>query len=260
MSATLRGAAPAVQRRHGPVYPRPRVVVVPRAFVAGATGYTGRAVVQALRAQSIATVAHVRPDSSRREEFRKRFLAEGAEVDETPWEGEAIAATIERLAPTVIFGLLGTTRSRARTEGMGAVQAYARIDYGLTKWLIDAATACDPRPRFVYLSAATVKPGTRNAYLAARLRCEDALRESDLPWTIARPSFISGGDREESRPLERIGAVVGDATLAVVGVLGGSKMRDRYRSTDATTLGRGLVRVGLDPAYAGRVVYSEALR
>lgn len=260
MRATLRGRSAAVQPRRPSGVPSPRVVVVPRAFVAGATGYTGRAVVEALRAQSIATVAHVRPDSSRKDEFRARFEALGAEVDHTPWEADAVAATVRRLEPTVIFGLLGTTRGRARTEGMGAVQAYARIDYGLTKWLIDAAVACEPRPRFVYLSAATVKQGTRNAYLAARLRCEDALRDTDLPWTIARPSIITGGDRDESRPLERIGAVVGDATLAVVGVLGGSKMRARYRSTDAATLGRGLVRVALDPAYAGRVVYSEELR
>lgn len=242
------------------MYASHRVAVVPRAFVAGATGYTGRAVVEALRARSIATVAHVRPDSARGEELRRRFEGQGATVDQSPWEADAIAATMRAHAPTMIFALLGTTRSRARSEGMGAVQAYARIDYGLTKWLIDAAVACEVPPRFVYLSAATVKPGTRNAYLAARVRCEDALRDSGLPWTIARPSFISGGDREESRPLERVGSVVGDAALAVVGLFGGGKMRDRYRSVDAATLGRGLVRVALDPAYAGRTVYAEELR
>ncbi|MBA3548122.1 MAG: hypothetical protein H0T76_16695 [Nannocystis sp.] len=35
----------------------------PIAWVAGATGYTGRALVAALRAQNITTHAHVRPDS-----------------------------------------------------------------------------------------------------------------------------------------------------------------------------------------------------
>ena len=38
------------------------------AFVAGSTGYTGRALVQALRRQDIATVAHVRPGSRALEE------------------------------------------------------------------------------------------------------------------------------------------------------------------------------------------------
>ena len=35
------------------------------AFVAGATGYTGRAVVERLVADGFEAVAHVRPDSSR---------------------------------------------------------------------------------------------------------------------------------------------------------------------------------------------------
>lgn len=232
----------------------------PVAFVAGATGYTGRAVVEVLRSQGVRTVAHVRPDSPRKDEFRARFEGLGAEVDNTPWEAEAIAETLQRLAPTIVFALLGTTRTRARSEGMAAQQAYARIDYGLTKWLIDGAAKCAVRPRFVYLSAIGVRDDASNAYVAARARSEAALRESEVPWTIARPSFITGSDRDESRPLERIGAKVGDGVLAVAGLLGGGKLRERYRSTDATTLARGLVRVAMDPAFERRVAQSEDLR
>ncbi|MBL8944959.1 MAG: NAD(P)H-binding protein, partial [Myxococcales bacterium] len=192
-----------------------------RAFVAGATGYTGRAVVEALRAQGIETVAHVRPDSSRKAEFQARFAALGATVDHTPWEAEAIGETLRRVQPTLVFALLGTTRARARNEGMAATQAYARVDYGLTKWLVDGAVTCRPQPRFVYLSAAGVAADARGAYVAARARSEAALRDSDLPWTIARPSFITGVDRDESRPLERVGAALGDGLLAIAGLLGG---------------------------------------
>lgn len=231
-----------------------------RAFVAGATGYTGRAVVEALRARGIETVAHVRPDSSRKAEFQARFGALGATVDHTPWEAEAIGETLRRVQPTLVFALLGTTRARARNEGMAATQAYARVDYGLTKWLIDAASTCRPQPRFVYLSAAGVAADARGAYVAARARSEAALRGSELPWTIARPSFITGSDRDESRPLERVGAAVGDGLLAVAGLLGGRRLRERYRSTDATTLARGLVRVALDPAFERRIAESEDLR
>ncbi len=231
-----------------------------RAFVAGATGYTGRAVVEALRGRGIAVVAHVRPDSARGDEHRARFTEIGAEVDRTPWEAEAIAASVRRISPSLVFALLGTTRARARTEGMAAQQAYARVDYGLTKWLVDAALGCSPRPRFVYLSAAGVSQDSRSAYAAARARSEAALRDSGLPWTIARPSFITGSDRDESRPLERLGAAVGDGVLATLGVLGASRLRDRYRSTDAATLARGLVRVALDPAFERRVAESEDLR
>ncbi len=231
-----------------------------RAFVAGATGYTGRAVVAALRERGITTLAHVRPDSSRRAEFESRFAALGAQVDSTPWELEAMRQSLRRWGPTLVFALLGTTRARARADGMAAQQAYARVDFGLTKWLIEAAAATGGGPRFVYLSSLGVEPGSSNAYLAARARAEAVLRDSGLPWTIARPSFITGSDRDESRPLERAGAAVGDAALALAGVFGGKRLRDRYRSTDASTLARGLVRVGLDPAFVDRVAYAEDLR
>jgi len=159
-----------------------------------------------------------------------------------------------------VFSLLGTTRARARTEGMAAQQAYARVDYGLTKWLVDGAAACTPKPRFVYLSAVGVSADSKNAYIAARARAEAALRDSGLPWTIARPAIITGSDRDDERPLERIAAAVGDGVLALAGVLGASGLRARWRSTDAATLGRGLVRVALDPAFANRIARAEDLR
>jgi hypothetical protein len=53
---------------------------------------------------------------------------------------------------------------------------------------------------------------------------------------------------------------VGDGVLAVAGVLGASKLRARWRSTDATTLAKGLVRVALDPAFVDRIARSEDLR
>lgn len=239
------------------------------AFVAGATGYTGREVVAALRERGVRTIAHVRPDSSRIAEFRDRFTALGAEVDTTPWEPDAITETFRRLQPTHVFAVLGTTRSRARNEGMSAQQAYARVDYGLTKWLMDAALAVarsgpegreDGWPRFVYLSAAGVDPESKSDYVAARARTEQSLRNSGLSYTIARPSFITGPDREEERPLERIGSAVVDGMLALAGVLGGRKLRDRYRSTTAAKLARGLVRVAFDPAWAAKVAQSEDLR
>jgi uncharacterized protein YbjT (DUF2867 family) len=231
-----------------------------RAFVAGATGYTGRAVVAELRAQGIEVVAHVRPDSAKLTEHRDRFAALGASIDTTPWEAEAIAETLRRVKPTIVFALLGTTRARARAEGMAAQQAYARVDYGLTKWLIDGAAGIDPRPRFVYLSAAGVTERSKNAYIAARARAEATLRESGMPWTIARPSFITGADREDERPLERLAAAVGDGVLAVAGALGAAKLRARWRSIDATGLARALVRIALDPAFVDRIARAEELR
>lgn len=230
------------------------------AFVAGASGYTGRAVVEELRRRGIETVAHVRPGSSSLGTLGRRFEALGARVDTTPWEPDAMAATLGGLGPTVVFSLLGTTATRAKGEGMEAEEAYERVDYGLTALLIDASAHSESRPRFVYLSSLGAEPGTKNAYLQARVKAEAKLRDSGLPWTVARPSFVTGPDREESRPMERLGATVADAALGLAALLGAKGVRDRYASMDADTLARALVGAALDPACDSRVLDAAELR
>ncbi len=230
------------------------------AFVAGATGYTGREVVRALRARGVETAAHVRPDSASLAAWRERFAGQGASLDTTPWEPAAMAETLRRLRPDLVFALLGTTRARGRVAAArGAVDTYESVDYGLTRLLLDAAVAAGHGPRFVYLSSVGVGPGSRNPYLAVRARLEADLRASGLPFTIARPSFITGPDRDEDRPMERLGAGAVDAVASALGALG-LRSVERWRSTTPGTLAGALVRLALDPAAAGRVVESEALR
>jgi uncharacterized protein YbjT (DUF2867 family) len=235
---------------------------VTTAFVAGATGYTGREVVRVLRERGIETFAHVRPDSPRLGEWRQRFAAQGATVDATAWEPHAMTATMQRVQPEVVFALLGTTNARAREalRRSGSDQGYEAVDYGLTMLLYASARAAGLRSRFVYLSAAGVRETGGNAYIAARARVELALREGPLPYTIARPSFITGPDRDEFRAGERIGATVIDGLLAVAGWFGGKGLRERYRSTTNAVLARALVELALDPGAAGRTVESESLR
>jgi uncharacterized protein YbjT (DUF2867 family) len=230
--------------------------------VAGATGYTGRSVVRALREQGVQTVAHVRPDSAALGAWRARFEALGARVDTTPWRSEVMRATLASLHPSLVFALLGTTRTRGRrlARERGTVETYETVDYGLTMLLYDAARGCDSRPRFVYLSALGVRQGTRNAYLAARALVERTLTDGDLPYLIARPSFITGPDRDEFRPGERISARISDLLLGVAGMLGARRLRERYRSTTPTVLARALVLAALDAGAANRVLESEELR
>ncbi len=231
------------------------------AFVAGATGYTGREVVRALRARGVDTVAHVRPDSSRLAEWRDRFATLGARTDTTPWEAQALTETLTRLRPDVVFALLGTTRARAaRAAGAGRDEGYEAVDYGLTMLLYHAASRAGIQPRFVYLSSAGVREQGGNAYLQARARVERALRDGPLPWIAARPSFITGPDRDEVRPGERVGAVVVDGLLGIVGLLGGRRLRDRYRSTTNAVLAQALVRLAFEADAVDRVVESEDLR
>ena len=230
------------------------------AFVAGATGYTGRAVVAACCRRAWRTIAHARPDSPALGRWRAVFEGSGAEVDTTSWELPAMTAAFASLQPTLVFALVGTTRQRARGEGVGADAAYRRVDYGLTSLLIDAAMVSGVRPRFVYLSSLGAGSPGRNAYLRARADVEAKLRASDLPWTIARPSFITGPDREEARPLERTMAGIGNAALRLAGALGGRPLRERFRSIDAPALAAALTAAADDPLLAGAVLESAELQ
>ena len=202
----------------------------------------------------------MRPDSSRLEQWREGFGAAGARVDTTAWELEAMTRTLKEAAPAAVFALLGTTRKRAKGEGLTAEEAYEKVDYGLTALLIEAAAASGCRPRFVYLSVFGVSDNRRTGYIGARTRAEEKLKASGLPYTIARPSFITGSDREESRPGERAGAAVIDGFLGLVGAVGARKTADRYRSTTATELATALVRAAFDPAAENQILYSESLR
>lgn len=227
------------------------------AFVAGATGYVGRAVVAALRAGGHDTVAHVRPDSSTLDDWRARFAALGAEVDTTPWELEPMQVTMQTRRPGEVFCLIGTTRSRAKDEGIA--DRYRTIDFGLTNLLVEACVGAGITPRFIYLSSVGAGPKARGGYLAARWDAEEAVRASGLPHVIARPSFITGSDRDDSRPGERIAAGVTDALSWTAGIVG-LRYLERYESTDPETLAAALVRLAYDPDAPGRTVESEELR
>ena len=230
------------------------------AFVAGATGLTGRHVVRVLRKRGIRTVAHVRPDSSQLQRFEKLFEGQGAEVDMTPWDEDSMAVTFADRRPTIVFALLGTTKARARkiakAGGNASKESYEAVDYGLTRILLDASLAIVPLPRFVYLSSMGVTEGTRNPYLAVRARIEKDLQEAGIPHVVIRPSFIVG-DRDEPRPRDDFGAKVSDGALAAVGLLGGRRLRQKYRSTDADTLAHALVTLALDPEADGRTVETD---
>jgi uncharacterized protein YbjT (DUF2867 family) len=220
------------------------------AFVTGATGFVGRVVVERLASRGIRVIAHVRPDSRKLDEWRQKFGALGVEVDTTPWEREAMAATLARTATTHVFVLIGTTRKQAKADAVGG-DIYETVDYGLTKLLADAAVDAGTRPRMIYLSSVGASEGSRSAYLRARGRAEAALRASKLPAVIARPLMIvssgGGAERDDRRPMEKATAVVADGLLAVVGVVF-ARPRALYRSTTPETLADALVRIGIDGA------------
>ena len=88
-----------------------------RAWVAGATGYTGQAVVGELRAHGIDTIAHVRPDSRELTQWTERFAVHGAAVSSCAWSQDALNEAMASARPTLVFALLGTGSARQGAVG-----------------------------------------------------------------------------------------------------------------------------------------------
>lgn len=229
------------------------------AFIAGATGYTGRHVTERLAREGVQTVAHVRPDSAALGSWTARFTAAGASVDATAWNADDMARTMARVRPDLVFALLGTTRSRAARDARatGVAAGYDEVDYGLSAMLLRAVRSAGVRPRFVYLSSIGARESSRTPYLAVRGRFERELKESGLPYLIVQPSFISGSDRDERRVAERVASIVTDALLRVVAVAGARTLHDRWATLSGDALAAGIVRLALE-APDGRVVADAA--
>jgi uncharacterized protein YbjT (DUF2867 family) len=232
------------------------------AFVAGATGYTGRHVVEELARRKIAVTAHVRPGSASLAVWTRRFGEMGAAVDTTVWEAPAINETLQRLRPSHVFSLLGTTQARARSDRSGA-STYMNVDYSLSTMLLGAAMQSGVAPCFIFLSSLGASTATGNEYLRIRGMVEERIRTSDLPYLIVRPAIISGEDREEYRAVERMSAVMSDSLLGFAALLGAKRWRDRYTSMTGGDLARGIVRQAMAHSLQpgeGRIITYEDLR
>ncbi len=212
------------------------------AFVLGATGFVGREVVRQLCVRGTQTIAHVRPDSKRLDEWRGKFGEQGAAIDTSAWRVAELAAKLREHQPAQLYILIGTTRGRAKVD---AVQGdiYESIDLGLTQLAVDAARQAGTATRVVYLSSVGADAKARSAYLKARGKAEDIVMKSGLAWAIARPSIITG-EREDSRFGESSAAFVGDGLLALASIAGGKQLRARYRSTSPDVLASALIRIG----------------
>ena len=126
--------------------------------------------------------------------------------------------------------------------------------------VIRAAVASASRPRFVYLSSLGVREHKNTPYLVARWRAESLLRASGLPYTIARPSFITGPGRDESRPMERMSAAAVNVVAGLARVVGAGRLAGRIRSLTGPEVAAGLVRHAFDAASENATLGAEELR
>ena len=173
------------------------------AFVAGATGPTGQAVVHRLLELGIQTYAHVRQDHSDLDEWLDYFRDLGAEIDLTAWEQIDISNTLARIKPAYVFCLLGSNPRRMGHRGKHGynpfIDGYEAVDNGLTTMMMRAVSSCGSNPRFIIASAVGADEDARNEMLAAKGKAETFLRNSSLRYTGIRIATLTGTPVEERR-------------------------------------------------------------
>jgi len=151
-----------------------------RVFVTGATGFVGRTVIQALRAEGYVVRCLVRRGSER--DLRGVEAIERVEGDvlspQTLEEGMAGCDAVVHLVGIIREHVpTNTTFYRVHVQGTGNVVA--------------AAASVGVR-RYIHMSALGAREGARSRYHQTKWAAEEAVHACSLPWTIVRPSVIYG--------------------------------------------------------------------
>jgi uncharacterized protein YbjT (DUF2867 family) len=151
-----------------------------RVFVTGGTGFVGRAVIQALRAEGCAVRCLVRRGSER--DLRGLGAIERIEGDVMSRQSlehamDGCDAVIHLVGIIREHPAVGVTFERVHTQG--------------TINVLEAAAAVGAR-RYVHMSALGTRSGARSRYHRTKWSAEEAVRASPVPWTIFRPSIIYG--------------------------------------------------------------------
>jgi len=151
-----------------------------RVLLTGATGFVGRAVIQALRAEGYVVRCLVRRGS----EPKLRGVGAIERV-----EGDVLAPlTLEEgmAGCDAVVHLVGIIREHLATNA-----TFDRVHVQGTLNVIAAAATSGVR-RYVHMSALGAREDARSRYHQTKWLAEEVVRACPLPWTIFRPSVIYG--------------------------------------------------------------------
>jgi uncharacterized protein YbjT (DUF2867 family) len=190
-------------------------------FIAGATGYTGRVLVELIaKSPDWRPVAHLRPGSRHASALPPE--AKRYEVDLSNTE-----ALISAMAGCeAVVSLIGTTRAQ-----FGPGISYETVDVGTTQLLVNAAQRAGVK-RFVLVSSIGASE-SGVAYLRAKAAAEKIVRNSGLSYVILRPSAIVGPGRQWPR-------IFIPLAMALRYLPGLKQLVDEYRPVHVNTLARAI--------------------
>ena len=152
-----------------------------RVFVTGATGFVGRAVIQALRAEGHVVRCLVRRGSEADLHGFEAIERVEGDILGPPESLEAGMAGCDTVIHLV--GIIREHKSRGIT--------FDRLHRVGTNNVLAAAAAAGVR-RYLHMSALGTRAGARSRYHQTKWAAEEAVRTSGLAWTIFRPSVIYG--------------------------------------------------------------------
>jgi uncharacterized protein YbjT (DUF2867 family) len=166
-------------------------------------------------------------------------------LDPIDW-ANAIAA----MKPDVAISCLGTTMRTA-----GSKEAFRAVDFDLVVAVAKAARTAGARQMIAVSTVGASAKGS-NFYLKTKGEAEDAMTALGFErLDLLRPGLLTGGERPDSRPGERIGILLSPLTdLLMIGGL------SRYRSIPSAKVAQAAVTLALGGGHGRHIHENDAIR